>query len=556
MIEEIKFQIEKGFQKVHSILITNYEVDMEYPDSYVNEETRNVIYPSGVTIISETNILKSELPLSNKGDIADLKANLSLIELTEEKSFIREYNIKLYDEEKKNLLEIDLSHQCNFLRVNMEESYYQIALPEKFTNWISFIYKGHNGIKDGKIVGCEILSWERDSFNLKSKKFQYSHKEKESIKRMAQYIKAFYRDNKYGKDEYDADETPECCIASYEVRELSFPSKKKKRIKKTDLNEDYEILNINLEKTKEEQEERQREIDDFALNPPRKVRICSESGVKCPIDIMNIKSFRIDHKIRKQSIKQDEINREFGKSRGFPVIHRFYIEYDTFYYSICYDYKIEFDEKEPFGLFFAFKMRNTKPSKIYYWLDYFFQINGDVFVDFVKNNLLDYKHLFKGKSEIKKAIKGWSKNTKNRKPSSNGKIGRKTDKEVILTINLNDKFRGALLSDIKMYFDKTCWSNLNLILSGILISEKLVFEGDAATLIRVFKFLQENKIVINTKKYLSKWLCDNFQYRKLKEEKPNDFAESTAYQNLKKNSRQAPDSTKVELLNVKKMLNA
>lgn len=548
MIGQIKYQIEKAFQRVSSISITRYQVDVSHPDAYIDEKTNQIIDPTGVCIISETSLMGGEFLLKNQIDFFDLKANLDFIDEVENRPFVRQYTLIMYDVQEKSLFEFDISYRCNFFKIKGKEDSYKIAFPEKFSNWFSFVYEGFNGIEDGKIIGCKILFREREFFN--SKELEYTIEEKRAIQKMAWFIEDFYRDKEYGKEDFEADKTPECCIRTYPISELSFPSRKNDEVEEP-LPDDYFVITAEkLGITEEELEQSIKELNDYVENPPKRIRKCPKSNLDCSYDLAgeNVQSHRIDLKIRKRFIEQLDINNEYGNGKGFPVLQEFYTDYDTFFYLTCYDYKIGFDEKEPFGLFFAFKMRNTKPSKIHFWLDYFYQKNGIVFLDFVKNNLRDYNHLFIENKAVNEAISEWSENPPKFKDESKDETtkGKKDLSNSTITLNFKVEFRDEILSALGNHFSDDDKIYLKSLIDGESIEMKILFNGNASTLIKTIAYLFEHsqQIIGNTRKDVFQWIETYFKYKG-----KNNMAKNIAKNTIKQgfdDGRVLPKSRRID----------
>lgn len=353
--------------------------------------------------------------LTRSTDLFDLRSFFRLEKLSSTEEPITDIKIQFHNRHGE-LIETAYCSDKGLVKFATASSYYQISEYEKFHKWLDGIRIHYKGFEDGKITGSVILDIEKRQENT-----SYKSEERKGVIAMGRYVEDYYNEMRFGKSNYDGDETSDAFVRSIIFKKTKFPKLEKKRkkqnekLKKNDP-EYYDMLENGIKK------------DDFSesknipdsLKPLLDMISGGEEKVnktyqrKGPPFSISYEDLSIEekhgYKVRlawkKRELIQEEVYKEENKKK-YPLPLYFCTQYDWFYYSESRQYKVGFEDKKPFRLFLAFKLRNTKPSEMHYWLDELYRMYGEQFLNFLPTVASDYHFLFRKRKQKLKAIEDW-----------------------------------------------------------------------------------------------------------------------------------------------------
>lgn len=380
---------DKIFSRTKSILVSRYEVESTWIDEIV-KSSDELIDTTKRRKFKETNKLAKQFRLFRETDLRDFKSFFSVKStVPKKKKLCREYIFQFFDSENELLLRIDLSNDNKLW--TKDGLQFNIGDVENFRDWLSKMIEHFDGLTKNEIIACNVFSHERKIAIGKRPPFRYTSKEWDAITKMGEYIEEYYVDKEIGRDEYEKDDTPSCCLDAIIWEPIEYPGEKGRY--------DDTIFVTDTRKPLGKGE--------LYKNCHTEERICSKTGDWCKnILFGGKKRHKVDLARYKRNLIQEQVRLDHNKKK-FPLPLYFCTQYNWFEYIICDEYTIGFELKELFGLFLAFKLRNTPSTELHYWLDYFYEKEGELFVAYLSKIRRQYKFLFKGRKDTKKEIKRW-----------------------------------------------------------------------------------------------------------------------------------------------------
>ncbi len=389
----------KTFERTHSILISRDDIE-------------------NITL-KKANQIKTQFRLFRDSDLDDFFDLLRIKRSKSKVQFKPEYTFEHFDSENNSLGSIFYSKKGK-LKFKNESNNFLVIESQLFNDWLYEITSQFYGLKNGKIVGCKILDLEHHNSYFNKESPSFSEEEWYDIKKMGRFIEEYYQEKEFGKMKCLEDDTPNCCI-----RAIIWPPIKTQNSSWSD-SEDKKIKFITDTRVP-------LKGNEIYVNSHTEERICSKTGDWCDkVVFTGKKRHKVDLAAAKRDFLREEIRIDYDKTK-FPLVSFFCTDFDFFNYFVCYDYEIAFTQKKEFGLFLMFKLRNTSSTEINYWLDYFHERKGDVFVRFLKKVVKQFDYLIKEEA-IKSEINNWILGEKfqlTHTPEGNKKIELKINKKQI-----------------------------------------------------------------------------------------------------------------------------